>query len=47
MVCMELAPLGDVPLGVWIDRLLELSDNIAHNFHDGDNFHGLNVEVVF
>ena len=46
MVGMELTPLGDAPLGVWIGWLPGPSDSITHTFHDGDYFHRLNVEVV-
>ena len=46
MVGMELTPLGDVPLGVQINRLPGPSDNVTQTFHYGDYFHRLNVEVV-
>ena len=44
---MELTPIGDVPLWVWIDGRLGLFEGVAYTFHEGDYFHGLNVEVVF
>ena len=47
MVGVELTPLGDVSLGVWIGGLPGLFDGVAHILHDADQLHGLNVEVVF
>ena len=46
MVGMELTPLGDVSLRVQIGWLPGPFDSVTHTFHDGDYFHGLNVEVV-
>ena len=46
IVGMKLIPLSDVPLGVQISRLPGPFDGVTHAFHDGDYFHGLNVEVV-
>ena len=43
---MELAPLGIVPLGVWIGRLLRPSNSVAHVLHDDDYFHWLYVQVI-
>ena len=44
---MELTPLGSVLLGVWIVRLARSLDGVSHTLHDGHNFDGLNIEVVF
>ena len=46
MVCMVLAPLGDILLGVWIGSLLSPFDGIVYVFYDGNYFHGVYIEVL-
>ena len=47
MVSMELAVLGDIPLGVWIVNLSWPPDCIAHVFHGGYTLDGFDIEGVF
>ena len=47
VVSMEFTVLGDISLGVWIVNLPWPLDSIAHGFHDGYTFDGLDIEVVF
>ena len=46
VVSMELAVLGDIPLGVWIISLLWPLDSIAHVLHDGYTLNGFDIEGV-
>ena len=44
---MELAVLGDIPLGVWIVRLPWPLHCVAPVLHDGYALNGLDIECVF
>ena len=44
---MELAVLGDIPLGVWIVNLLWPLDFIADVLNDGYILDGFDIEGVF
>ena len=46
VVSMELAVLGDIPLGVWIVSLPLPLDCIAHVLHDGYTLNGFDIEGV-
>ena len=46
VVSMELAVLGDIPLGVWIVRLPRPLNCVAHVLHDGYTLNGFNIEGV-
>ena len=46
MVYVELAVLGDIPLGVWIVSLLWPLDCIALVLHDGYTLNGFDIEGV-
>ena len=46
VVSMELAVLGDIPLGVWIVSLPWRLDHIAHVLHDGYTLNGFDIEGV-
>ena len=46
VVSMELAVLGDIPLGIWIVSLLWPLDCIAHVLHDGYTVNGFDIEGV-
>ena len=43
---MELAVLGDIPLGVWIIHLLWPFDCVAHVLHNGYTLNGFDIEGV-
>ena len=43
---MELAILGDIPLGVWIVHLPWSFDCVAHVLHDGYALNGFDIECV-
>ena len=43
---MELAVLGDIPLGVWIVRLPWPFDDVAHVLHDGYTLNGFDIKGV-
>ena len=47
MVRMKLTPLGSVPLGVRVIRLVRPFDGVSHTLHDGHNLNRLDIEVVF
>ena len=47
VVSMELAVLGDIPLGVWIISPLWPLDCITHVLHDGYTLDGFDIEGVF
>ncbi len=46
MISMELAVLGDIPLGVWIVRFLWPFDGVAHVLHDGHALNGFDIECI-
>ena len=46
VISMKLAVLGDIPLGVWIVRLLWPLDCVAHVLHDGYTLNGFDIEGV-
>ena len=46
VICVELTPLGSVPLGVMVVRLARPFDGVSHPLHDGHDHNRLNIEVV-
>ena len=46
MISMELAILGDIPLGVWIAILPGPSNCVTHCFHDCNTLDGIYIEGV-
>ena len=46
VISMELAVLGDIPLGVWIVRLPWPLDRVSHVLHNSYTLNGFDIECI-
>ena len=46
VISMKLAVLGNIPLGVWVIRLMWPLDCVTHVLHDGYTLNGFDIKGV-